>query len=135
MKAITLALALAAFVASDLALAADPDGDAERALPGLAAAAWCGIKTGAGDDVARCDQGVAGALATWDPGEKGGLRGSWVLFAGSESAGTGVAVSRRLSDRVVLGAGAGVAVPYPEDERGIDLEDLRPVVGITASFW
>lgn len=103
-------------------------------LPGLYLSAWCSLKRGEDDAVATCDQGLAGALASWDPGEAGGLRTSWVLFGGAETVGTGGAVSRRISDRVVLGLGAGVVIPIP-DEGGIDLKDARACVGITASFW
>lgn len=112
----------------------DTEPDAEP-LPGLYLAAWCSLSRGDDDAVATCDQGLAGALASWDPGERGGLRTSWVVFAGPETAGTGVAVSRRLSERVVLGLGAGVVVPIPEEGGGIEVDDARLAVGVTASFW
>lgn len=103
-------------------------------LPGLYLSAWCSLSRGSDDAVATCDQGLAGALASWDPGEPGGLRTSWVLFGGAETVGTGGAISRRISEQVVLGLGAGVVIPIPEDG-GIDLKDARACVGITASFW
>ena len=56
------------------------------------------------------------------------------MVGGAETVGTGGAVSRRISDRVVLGVGAGVVIPIPEDG-GLETDDLRLAVGVTASFW
>lgn len=114
--------------------AEEPEAVDPEPLPGLYLSAWCSLKRGEDDAVATCDQGLAGALASWDPGEPGGLRASWVLFGGAETVGTGGAISRRISDRVVLGVGAGVVIPIPE-EGGLETDDLRLAVGVTASFW
>jgi hypothetical protein len=120
-----LALTPLPLVAEEPVTAAPVDEDRP---PWVVAATWCMVEVDDEDDVASCDAGLAAAMRSWRATED--LWRSWVVFAGERSAGTGFAWSRR-AGRFVVGAGVGVAASYPTDGGGIDLGDVRGVVGVT----
>lgn len=88
---------------------------------------WCPAYNG-DEDSPGCDIGAAVSLQRWE-------RLSWVAVAGTETIGTGLAwVAHRSEVRgQTVAVAVGVIAPY--DDTGIRLDDWRPAVGATVSFW